>query len=78
LEIEDHNLWLLDDRLAFFRYLASDKEASSYANIEPKDRPDLAFFYDSCVAWREAAHELHVDLTDFEADALEIDDNEIA
>jgi hypothetical protein len=29
-------------------------------------------------AIRRAAHELHVDLTDFEADALEIDDNEIA
>ncbi len=27
LEIEDHNLWLLDDRLSFFRYFASDKDA---------------------------------------------------
>ncbi|MGV7215028.1 ATP-binding protein [Bradyrhizobium sp. UFLA05-112] len=53
LEIEDHNLWLLDDRLAFFRYFASDKEAASYANVVSTERPDLAFFYDSCVAWRE-------------------------
>ena len=65
LEIEDHNLWLLDDRLAFFRYFASDKEASSYANIEPKDRPDLAFFYDLCVAWREGENSDTVVIVEF-------------
>jgi hypothetical protein len=53
LEIEDHNLWLLDDRLAFYRFFASDKEVRSYSGVDEKDRPDLAFFYDTCVAWRE-------------------------
>lgn len=65
LEIEDHNLWLLDDRLAFFRYFASDKDAASYANVESKDRPDLAFFYDSCVAWREGENSDTVVLVEF-------------
>jgi hypothetical protein len=65
LEIEDHNLWLLDDRLAFFRYFASDKDAGSYANVESKDRPDLAFFYDSCVAWREGENSDTVVLVEF-------------
>jgi Histidine kinase-, DNA gyrase B-, and HSP90-like ATPase len=65
LEIEDHNLWLLDDRLAFFRYFASDKDVASYANVESKDRPDLAFFYDSCVAWREGENSDTVVLVEF-------------
>lgn len=52
-EIEDHNLWPLDDRLAFFNFFASDKEARSYMNTESRERPDLAFLYDSCLAWRE-------------------------
>ena len=53
LEIADHNLWLLDDRLAFYHFFASDKQIQSYTGIDEKDRPDLAFFYDTCVAWRE-------------------------
>jgi hypothetical protein len=53
LTIDDHNLWLLDDRLAFFNYFASDKRLSTYTVLDSKDRPDLTFFYDSCVAWRE-------------------------
>jgi hypothetical protein len=53
LTIDDHNLWLLDDRLAFFNYFASDERLSSYTILDSDDRPDLAFFYDSCVAWRE-------------------------
>ncbi len=65
LEIEDHNLWLLDDRLAFFRYFASDKDANTYANVDSEDRPDLAFFYDSCVAWREGENSDTVVLVEF-------------
>lgn len=53
LTIDDHNLWLLDDRLAFFNYFASDQRLSQYTTVDSDDRPDLAFFYDSCVAWRE-------------------------
>lgn len=53
LTIDDHNLWLLDDRLAFFNYFASDQLLSSYTTSDSDERPDLAFFYNSCVAWRE-------------------------
>jgi hypothetical protein len=53
LTIDDHNLWLLDDRLAFFSYFASDQPLSTYTTTDSDDRPDLAFFYESCVAWRE-------------------------
>ncbi len=53
LSIEDHNLWLLDDRLAFFSFFASDKLLNQYTTLPDDERPDLAFFYDACVAWRE-------------------------
>ncbi|MCS3727547.1 ATP-binding protein [Bradyrhizobium betae] len=53
LTIEDHNLWLLDDRLAFFNYFASDERLSNYTTLDSEERPDLAFFYNSAVAWRE-------------------------
>ena len=53
LTIDDHNLWLLDDRLAFFNYFASDMLLSQYTISESDERPDLALFYNSCVAWRE-------------------------
>lgn len=54
LHIDDHNLWLLDDRLAFSHYFSSDQEIAKFAPSTSADRPDLAFFYGSCVAWREA------------------------
>jgi hypothetical protein len=45
LNYEDHNLWVIDDRLAFYNYFASDKPLKT---IQPdsKDRrePDLALF----------------------------------
>ena len=53
LTIEDHNLGLLDDRLAFFNYFASDERLANYTVLSDDERPDLAFFYNSCVAWRE-------------------------
>jgi hypothetical protein len=65
LEIEDHNLWLLDDRLAFFHYFASDKAVKTYTGVDESDRPDLAFFYDTCVAWREGENSDTVVLVEF-------------
>ncbi|CCQ72412.1 ATP-binding protein [Magnetospira sp. QH-2] len=52
LELASHNLWILDDRLAFFNFFASDKQARAYLDTECQDRPDLAFLYDSCLGWR--------------------------
>ena len=54
LTIDDHNLWILDDRLAFFSFFASDRQISQYTNNPSLREPDLAFFYDSCIAWRES------------------------
>jgi len=53
LEIKDHQLWLLDDRLAFFSYFASDKSLKTYLDDPSLTRPDIVFFFDTCLAWQE-------------------------
>lgn len=46
LGYEDHNLWLLDDRLAFYSYFNSDRrmDRQTGGNSESKDRPDITIF----------------------------------
>lgn len=54
LVIDDHNLWILDDRLAFFSFFASDLPIKNFTESSSAREPDIALFYDSCVAWRES------------------------
>jgi hypothetical protein len=46
LDYEDHNLWIVDGRLAFFSYFNSDKQMKAQiANpANPVDRPDISVF----------------------------------
>lgn len=46
LNYEDHNLWLIDDRLAFYTYFNSDKTFKSQVSDEnaSRDRPDVTLF----------------------------------
>ena len=53
LNIDQHNLWILDDRLAFFNFFASDRPLKKITDVDSRREPDLALFYDSCLAWRE-------------------------
>ena len=48
LNYEDHNLWLIDERLAYHSYIASDKPFTQMKTIESKsnDRPDIVAFND--------------------------------
>lgn len=48
---EDHNLWLLDERLVFHSYLASDKPLSTTKSIDlsSKKEPDIIIFDKACV-----------------------------
>jgi hypothetical protein len=43
---ESMNLWMIDERLAYHSYLASDKRLDQYENceIESGDRPDIVIF----------------------------------
>lgn len=46
VEFEQQNLWILDERLAFHRYLASDKplKSSEAGEFDSRKRPDLLIF----------------------------------
>lgn len=73
IHIDDHNLWILDDRLAFYNFFASDKPIKNYTDIESTKEPDIAFFYDSCVAWRESDRACDtVILVEFKRPGLEV------
>lgn len=43
---EDHNLWMLDEKLSYHKYLASDKSFKKIkpVNSESNDRPDIIIF----------------------------------
>lgn len=54
LNYEDHNLWLLDERLAFSKFTASDQ--SNYnTNF---DAPDLIHFFDNRIMYRQGENEI--------------------
>ena len=59
LEYEDHNLWILDDRLAFYSYLKSDKPFSTFLTETSSGRePDIAVVFDRSLAFdREGTDE---------------------
>jgi len=52
LTYEQHNLWIIDERLAYHYYLASDTElrATEPLESEDKSRPDLVVFFDRPIA----------------------------
>ncbi|MDR6806690.1 hypothetical protein J2Y45_003882 [Dyadobacter sp. BE34] len=43
---EDHNLWMIDDKLSYHKYLASDKSFKKIDSIksDSNDRPDIIIF----------------------------------
>lgn len=45
LEISNQNLWIINDKLSFYKFWASDKEIKKYIeDSDSKSRPDLALF----------------------------------
>ncbi|MDH5676297.1 MAG: hypothetical protein OEZ06_29525 [Myxococcales bacterium] len=47
IDYDEHNLWVLDERLAYHRFLASDMPFSQQAgpvDVESEDRPDLLIY----------------------------------
>jgi len=61
--LEEHNLWLLDERLVFSEYVASDRKMSTSADA--LDEPDLVIF-DIKRAYRSGENEFSNPLTIFE------------
>lgn len=44
LNYEDHNLWVIDDRLAFYSYFNSDKQLKAQSPSADIRRPDVTLF----------------------------------
>ncbi len=45
ITIDNHNLWVLDDRLAYYQYFASDKQIKQFVkSSESKKEPDIVLF----------------------------------
>lgn len=59
LDYEDHNLWILDDRLAFYSYLKSDRPFNTFLTETNSARePDIAVVFDRSLAFdREGTDE---------------------
>lgn len=44
VDYETHNLWLLDERFATYKFVASDKSITSFSQIKSSKKPDLSMF----------------------------------
>ena len=45
ITIDNHNLWVLDDRLAYYQYFASDKQIKQFVrSSDSKKEPDIILF----------------------------------
>jgi hypothetical protein len=62
---EDHNLWLLDERLVFSEFISSDEKISSKKINNALDEPDLVVF-DQKTSFRNGDNEFSNPLTIFE------------
>ena len=67
IDYDEHNLWLVDERLAYHRYLASDipfAQQTGPIQVESRDRPDLVIF-NRAVAFAENADYTSVVIVEF-------------
>lgn len=65
IEYHEHNLWLLDERLVFSEYIASDKKISSKKKDNALGEPDLLIF-NKIRTYRNGTNEYSNPLTIFE------------
>lgn len=66
-----HNLWLLDDRLAYYDYWASDLNILKFAKeSDSKDRPDIVLFNGSNLFRRKGTDQPHI-IVEFKRPARE-------
>ena len=65
---DQHNLWIIDEKLAYHRYLASDLPLSRIEAIKSKSllRPDLLIFFDSPFAVVDSETPYHSGIVIFE------------
>jgi hypothetical protein len=52
LDYNQHNLWILDDRLAFYSFFRSDKPFSTFTDGDSSREPDLAIIFEPSLAFK--------------------------
>lgn len=83
IDYDEHNLWLVDERLAYHTYLASDipfREQAGPIEVDTGDRPDLVIF-NNAVAFAENLDQTSVVIVEFkrpERADFDGDDNPMA
>jgi hypothetical protein len=65
LDYDQHNLWILDDRLAFYSFFRSDKPFRTFTEGDSTRRPDLAVFFDPSLAFRREGLDEPVVIVEF-------------
>jgi hypothetical protein len=66
LDYEDHNLWILDDRLAFYSYLKSDKPFKTFLTDSESGRePDIAVVFDRSLAFDQEGTDEPIIIVEF-------------
>lgn len=54
INIKEHNLWIINDSLSFYKFIASDKQIKTFLNdSSSEDRPDLALF-NGCISFSKS------------------------
>ena len=66
LDYEDHNLWILDDRLAFYAFFRSDKPFNTFVEgTESGREPDIAAVFDRSLAFQREGHDEPIIIIEF-------------
>jgi hypothetical protein len=66
LDYDQHNLWILDDRLAFYSFFRSDKPFKTFVTGSDSGRePDLAIVFDQGLAFRREGGDEPVVIVEF-------------
>ncbi len=66
LNYEDHNLWILDDRLAFYTFFRSDKPFTTFVKgAESGKEPDIAVVFERSLAFQREGHDEPIIIVEF-------------
>ena len=66
LDYDQHNLWILDDRLAFYSFFRSDKPFNTFVDGTSSGRePDLAVVFDRALAFQREGRDEPVIIVEF-------------
>ena len=66
LSYDDHNLWILDDRLAFYSYFKSDKPFKTFlADTDERKEPDVGVVFDRSLAFNREGQDEPIIIIEF-------------